>query len=997
MLAFRLLNHAQNYDQFAVGFLAWSGESKTGEMFAALLFILAIPASWLFLRWSIDKFTLLGVGQQALVLLQAACVPGAIGLGRIMLDPRVKLGRGGWGSLGWLILSLFLLAYWLLLSITMASTNSRRAQNGSAAETDSNIPLLPLFLIPTFFGFSLLGILIALNRGLLCDPIIPAWPVGFAFAAGLCVVLLLYRDSLIKAGWSQLWGNGYVYSQIGIPFLAAGLIPTPYVQNGMIQRTAPIMPLLVLLVLSIGIATAWDVSRRLRSANRVSEKISPLALLLCAWIIKNSFTPLPIIPTDDWHFGEVLIPFFSWYDYGAIPFANIIPVRGFVSVTNAALGSLFFLGTAADISHSCAIIGLLFSALVFFPMHFVAGPLAGVLTVLTLSNDCFFPIGQPDYLFVAAFCIICFLAQRQRYALSVMAWLILSPLFFLLAPGYALLFIIATIALVGYSIHQAGAVGVRRISIVFFGVGFVLLIALALPTGTNIARGIWHYFSDNASINVIGHGITWGGYWVFGPQESQRYQQEYPMVIELFRSSSLLIAAVLLTYCIGKLWRHRTTQLGGTSPNILNSAHQLDLVIGLSIVLTVIVFLPRVLGRIDPNQASRLGSLTLLVLGGLVPLVLRRYKSQTTIGLVVLLSAIIISGINERLGTWLNPRALLIPQYVHADSQGLEDSSKFGLNHVGFAKFKPGQLDRLVLLKQSIDSLLPAGIPYYDMSNRNAHYVYLGRPIPAEWSSPYYLADDRAQQRVVAELSSGKVPLFLLKANNIEHDGGSAALRAYWLYRFVLSYYVPFRLNGFIFAVRSDDAQKDSFKSFSAMDPQQRVELFNEAFAVQNLRAIPLSWGKSYGALKSRLETSHLQLEPSIGEDGTILLNPIKMLKSNKNAEGSCYDMLRLRLDCDNTSKNEAQLSRKTDIHRGSDTKPAETEAFLSWKGLYRGSVITGESRFSASSGTLLVPIGAYPSWMFSERQPKIRLKFTTQVCRVLEAELLQRAAPSMR
>ena len=996
LLAFRLLNHAQSYHQFAVGFLAWSGESKSGEMLAALLFILLMPTAWLLLRWAIDKFTLVGVGRQALVLLQSVCVPGAIGVGRILLSPKI-----GEGALGWMALSLFLLAYWFLLSVAMANINARRARNVAAEETNLSIPLLPLFLIPTFAGFSLLGILVTINRGLLYNPIIPAWPVGFGIAAGLCIVLLFNRRSVVEVGWSGLWANGVVCSQIGIPFLAAGLIPTPYVQAEIIQRTAPVGPLLVLLVVTIGVVTVWDVSRRLRSTTQqVSKNISPFALLLCAWIIKDPFTQLPRISTDDWHFGEALIPFFSWYDFGAIPFANIMPVRGFISVTNAALGSLFFVGTAADISHSSAIIGLLFSALVFVPMHFTAGPLAGVLTVLALSNGGLPPLGQADYLFVAAFCIICFLAQKQLHPHSVMAWLFLSPLFILLAPGQAMLFMIATVPLVGYCIYKAGGLGVRRISLVFSGVGCALLLALVSPTGADIAQGIWHYFNDHASINVIGHGVPWGSYSAFGPAGPPRYQGYYPMVLELFRSSSLLVAAMLLTFWIGKLWRHRTIQLGGMSLNGINSADKLDAAISLSIVLTVIVFLPRVLGRIDPNMASRLGTLTLLVLGGLMPVVLRRYRNHTAIGLVVLLSAVIISGVNDASSTPLSTRALLIPKYVHAEAQGLIDGGKLGLSHVGFAQFERVHLDRLVLLKQSIDSLLPSGAPYYDMSNRNAHYVYLGRPIPAEWSSPYYLADERAQQRVVAELNSREVPLILLKADNVEHDGGTAALRAYWLYRFVLSYYMPFRLNGFIFAVRRDDAQKDSIKSFAALGRRQTIELFDEAFAVQDLRAIPISWGRSYSTLISRLTATQLQLEPSVDKDGTILLSPIRMLKSNNNAEGSTYDMLRLRLECDNPSKyntHNTQLSWKNDIDRGSTIRHAKTEAFLSREEAYSGSIITGGSRFSSSSGTLLVPIGAYPSWMLSKFPSEIRLKFTNQACRVLEAELRQRAVPSIR
>jgi hypothetical protein len=967
LLSFRMLNHSQDYSQFAVGYLAWSGESKSGEILAALIFIISLPSAWYLLRWGAEAFERAGIGQHALVILQGACLPGSIWVGQILLNPE-------WG-MGWLLLSLLFFAYWLAMAAAIAIGSIRKAHDGSVYEGNSQIYLLPLFLIPAFTGFSLLGILFAINRTLLWNPVIPAWPLGFVIAASLCIGLFIHHRKRAQATEGALWARVVVYSQIGIPFLAAGLLPTPYIQDGIIQRATPINLSLVMLVVGVGAIAAWDVLRRLRPATHVNKVVSPFALLLCFWIIKYSFTPLPRIPADDWHFGEALLPYFSWYDFGAIPYADLMPVRGFVSVTNAALGNLFFEGTAAAISYSSAIIGLLFSTLVYFPLYYAAGPMAAVLSILILSNDSFFPIGQPDYIFVAAFCTVCILAQRRRYDLAVMAWLVFGPLYLLLAPGYAMLFAIATFPLTGYCVYRAGALGIRRILFVLFGIGMVCVLAVAVPTGTHIAKGIWHYFGDHASINIIGHGIPWGAHLAPGIHASPGHKMDNSTVLEIFRSFSLLIAGVLLVCCAGNIWRYRAAQRGGNSENVLEREDTLDLAISLSTVLTVIVFLPRVLGRIDPNEASRLGSLTLLVMGGLAPLVISRYKRQSATGLLILLFVIIASGINLKLGTPLSVQALLVPQYVHAAAPRLEDGNLLGLKHVGHAQFRQAHLDRLISLKHSMDFLLPEGAPYYDMSNRNAQYVYLGRPVPAEWSGPYYLADESAQARVIEEIRSRKVPVFLLRADNIEHDGGTAALRAYWLYRYVLSNYIPFRLNGLLFAVHRDDADQDRYKQLIGANKQQTIALLEEAFAVANLRSIPISWGASYGTLKARLAQSNLHLVTSAGKDGTILLNMPKENESINQASLGIHDILRLRLEC---------------------KSPADTEARLSWEGAYGGSSITGGTQFAVNSGTMLVPVGAYPSWILSERRSNIALNFEEHACKVLEAELLRRAAPSI-
>ena len=94
---------------------------------------------------------------------------------------------------------------------------------------------------------------------------------------------------------------------------------------------------------------------------------------------------------------------------------------------------------------------------------------------------------------------------------------------------------------------------------------------------------------------------------------------------------------------------------------------------------------------------------------------------------------------------------------------------------------------------------------------------------------------------------------------------------------------------------------------------------------------------------------------------------------SNKNSTEGSYDLLKLRLKCDDLAENEAHLS---------------------WNGAYHGSIIKGESRFSAGTGTLLVPVGAYPAWILSERRSEVTLDFSAQTCLVLEAELLKRVAP---
>jgi hypothetical protein len=553
---------------------------------------------------------------------------------------------------------------------------------------------------------------------------------------------------------------------------------------------------------------------------------------------------------------------------------------------------------------------------------------------------------------VATFCFLCALLIRGREKGVIIAWLLVAPAMFLLAPGYGLLYALATLPLLIGAALRSDRRDLIAAAIVLFGVLTCGAVAIESSTGSRAGAGIVRYFTDNVGVNTIAHGIPWFSWMTLK-------EVQLGFFYEFARSFALVIAGILLAYAATLLPQYKWIYHRDAWLSYLRGGQFVSFSIVLSATAVVIVFLPRALGRIDPVAGSRIGSLTLLMVGGIASVVVARLPDLYWKALLLPIATAIVAAVHFVNQMPLNSTSLLMARLRVVSDAPLTDAAAFGLHRAGVAAFDPMHLNRLVALKQSIDTLLPPGEPYYDLTNHNADYVYFHRPVPAAWSGPFYLADERAQLRVTEELLARGTKLMLLSAENNNTDGGSSALRAYWLYRFILQNYRAFSMNGFLFAARSDLSNSEPFRTIFAASPVPSTHWFEAAFAESDLKAIPLSWGRSDAILASRLERTDAPLPLEANSKGVVV--------------PPNFDLLRLVLSC-----------------------PSDlvTQASLSWDGQRNGDVISGSARFTASAGTLLVPVGAYPSWILAERIDNVALSLPPDTCYVASASLHRRLHP---
>lgn len=945
MLVFLLARGPQVYPQLVVGSLAWDGSSKAGEIAAVLTFLVALPLAWFALSWSGRSLLARGLGDPALHALQACCLPGAIWLGQSL----IMMNSG----LGWLFLALFATSWWFCVALFL------RACAGD--QVDPQI-FAALFGIPVLAGFSALGIAYGVNRIGLYTVALPVWPLAFLISGGLLMSALRASRRTV---WQKALPRLVCLSQLGIPVLSAALIPTPIAEPAGLRHPVPLSLPLAGLALSIALVALWDILRRLREGGSdLWRAISPGAVLLCLWILKSPGSAVPIIPTDDWHFGESILPWILWRDFGEVPFSDVIPVRGFASALEGLVAQIFFSGTAADITYGKPIFALGLSALVFFTFRRAVGGLAAIVAVVALNPAS--AMTQTDYFFAAGIALLAGLAQQCRHRAVLIAWPLVSVGLFLLAPGPGVLLIVASSPFVLVAIWRIEGDGRRQALAAYALLALLLTLGLQWPPCARLLTGIGRYFADNALINESASGVSWGASFSSGRAGS-------PSLNELFRSSVFPITALLVAI----LSHDIHALMVAPAEQRRSSRNETECVLNAVVVLSVLVFLPRVLGRIDPAISSRLGALSLLVVGALAPLVLFRRVSRTAGMAFLAVAFMLTSGIrclsprpNDD-GASVQAEALLVMRSSNVATDAVLDGRAYGLSNTGKAVFDPEHLARLQELRKLLDAMLPAGQPYYDLSNHNAHYAYFSRPVPASWSSPFYQADERAQIRTVRELSLGHIPLLLLSAENIEHDGGSAALRTYWLYRFVLADYLPFEAGGYLFAVRRDRAGELQFSSRLKAQREGVVELFDQAFSTNDLQRIPVSWGASYPSLQAEFGPESLALIASPGDGGDARF-VARDRSDGEIRDPGRFDVLTVSLACNKS--------------------PSEARVF--WSSRRGGREFNRSVALSAASGTLVIPVGAQPAWVLADAVTDLGLSLPDGECRVREARLRHRRRP---
>ena len=951
----------QRYSQLVAGSLAWSLGSKQPDYVLLFGFII----SFFLIYWALyalASYVLKTNGAAAegslRQLLIYALLPFGILLGGVLVSPDQIASQA---AAEILILSLLFVLFAIGFAIALAV---KRVQNLSTQD----------YL--NWVGGSLLYLLFALLAGsaltLFVGRVNLNWQLEesrqVTIVSGVGLVLLSWPLAKI---WRQLSATPTVFLlrlrfllwavQGFLPLFFFILIPTPWSANGGKYQGQPITSALLVLVSGLVVVTYVDWFVRFKkfvhtpNAASIFSVVSPLGLIAILLFIKSQAIEASAMPTDDYHWGEFLLPWWLFQSFHYIPFWDYEPARGLINYVPGFLASLFF-GTSSAFSGAFSgltgisaypLLLLPYLGLGFLVVSKTIGTLPAFLSFLlmTSSNG----VSEIDVMVTACLCLWGNFFLNRQWSRWLAVWAVTGLALLLFAPGQAGLLLLATSPLGAFALFQA--IRKEQRSLIFLACGGSFLLGLLLwltPLG-KMLFGALRYAIEQSSINSIAYGIAWGQSRDTNPVLSYS-------LWEIMRTSWILVGLVagllLFRTIVDKTWAVRGRYA----------------VFAIPIVLLTVLFIPRAAGRIGPGTLSRLGIASTWSICLLLPIVLiialEPHRKAFSLMVVAVLGGMLV-GLPSTEPLMNKPS-----QVIYVSPQTLVNETQVSFLNLGESiTTYPKQLARLNRIKRVLQAVLNPGETYLDLTNHGADYFYLGYPPPIQAGAVYNLPHQNQQRRAIARLDAAPPPIALLEANNILHDGGTLALRAHLLYRYVVAHYVPVKIDGLIYGVHPDRLERlQPLLTVPASQvgkvPAVQLALLDQAFLTRDLKNLPQSWGQSIDVLKSELQPVQ-----QVSDQKISAMHSVEKAGQTYRITGSdpavTFDISSLNLS--------GQDAGILTFDFGSDGQSTAPLAF-SWSSESAEKVSEEPIvRFSAKQGKVAIPLDAAPRWLLAKGIQTIR------------------------
>ena len=957
----------QRYKQLIVGDLAWRLGAKQPDYVLLLSLVVGfflIYAGFYFLA----KFIRRQQGELAEAALRQLLVfsllPCAILLGKTFVNTEdIRPGI----ATEFLAGSLFLVVVTIGLAIVLALKRVSPFTEQEYIEAVGGSLLVVCFSL-------LAGLALSLAIGRLHAPwqVIRTGTVALVSGVGALMLWLpllkiwLERFTNLGAFRSKL--RGLLWAVQGFfPLFFLVLVPMPWSNGKERYYGYPIAPAFFIFMGACITIAYIDWARRFHppldpeQGNTIFSAVSPIGLIALLLYIKVSQVSITAALPDDYHWGEYLLPWWLWQNFHYIPFWDYEPSRGLVNYVVGALASLFFDGTAMShqIVNTGGLLMMPYLSLSFLVLMRTIGILPAFLACLLapMANG----LAEIDCIVTVVLCGMGGVFLKWRWSQWLIVWGTASLALLLFAPGQGGLLIVSMLPLAGFALVQAALKDRQRLLVVVVSMALLLLLlSLVTPLGKMLFGAI-RYGVEQSSINSVAHGIPWARSAGSNPVLSYS-------LWEVSRTAWVLvgITAGLLLFraVVDKDWpeRYRYARFG------------------LPIVLLLLLFIPRAAGRIDPGFFSRLGAASEWAVCLLLPIVFitgfDQRKKALSLLLVAFLGGIVV-GIPVPDSLWGKPT-----RTIDVTALSKMKADRLGLPNLAHTFIEPAQFDRLQAMKQVLNAMVDPGETYLDLTNRNANYFYLGYPPPIQASAFYNLPHRNQQLRAIQKLDATPPPLVLASAENEPFDGGTPALRAHLLYRYVVERYTPIAVDKFIYLVRPDRLERlkthlKTSKTASKIEVGEthdlRLVLLDQAFLIGDLQKIPRAWGASFDTLQA-------SLQPVKTIDAT-------MIATQQAIEKTGQDTYRISGKDPSVTFNVESLKlngRDAGILAfdfSSDRPNTLATVQIDWEGRAIDPPGTiNRVSFSVKNGKVLVPLDAAPRWLLAEGIKTIRLAIVEPV-----------------
>ena len=779
------------YSDFIVGSLAWNPQSKLQDFLALPMAAIFAALSFVVASRLIDHARSLPRSDQAENQLEVHLIwwslPTIIATAGLALNPvvdqnAIQLSVAALGGIGTLATVTLLASCWLQI---------RRF--GDARPESTSLILLGSALC----GLAPIALTTSLGRvGLVLTPqpsaLIPA--VVAVTITGLVAAVWIIDISISRSRVTAAIPMLLAIAQLPLALFYTVLWPSTPILPGGEQLPYSTTFWLVALVGGLVAVALFGASRQLvatirgRHFNGSPWHRASLALFAPVIYLKWGTSVVPSISPDDFHFGELLLGWWSLTN-GYIPYVDYMPPHGIVDdYLGQAFAFIFFDGYASSIGEASRIATACMAILIYLALCRLTGSLG-----IAMVGSIFLAANGGRFLWAPLLMVVAVLLEASVISRRIL-WLTICPLLaiavILLTPTYGIALGLALSLPCAYLLYRLLREHQFRLLTYIAGACTLMGIVIAVSPIGRMLTGEVKYLAENAPINTTAYGIAWS--------ESWNYSVPSGLVFEIARmqwATGLFIALVLAVVAVSN--RKRNGQLIAVS-------------VGSAIFLIALV--PYVMGRIDPGAISRPGLISIVVWTSIIPILVSRYKPKVPSAAIVLVMVVACGSITSQTFPLATLKTAMLPIYSIG---AVQDGASIGMPQMGRGVVDTTWWEGKTRLAREFATLEQDKGTYLDLSNRNANYFYLQRLPPTPVTSFYTMVPRSTQTEVVAYLQNNPDTFILVEDNNILHDAAPLSLRAPLVYRSILDNYVPQVANGMVFAFRRAEYRQPEFQIIS--------------------------------------------------------------------------------------------------------------------------------------------------------------------------------------
>jgi len=784
---------------------------------------------------------------------------------------------------------------------------------------------IKIALTSLFFIFSSFGIYIFLNR------------IGF-FIEQKYIFILLSFLFFISIYFKKKLDFLLTLSQVGIPFLISIFVPPPIFLSNGTKENFHYKDLNYFILFILTVFALLSITKKFfkKSDNESTLKlISPWSLILILIFLSSSPYSWPFVLPDDFHNGNIFLPFYLLKEYKYFPFLDFQPAYGFYNYLPGFFSYIFYDGTFSGITMIRNHLLSIFVVILFFALKKELG-----LFISFFLSFCSFilingPTGQAFTLALGIFILL--LNFNINKNLIFILWFLFSSFLWLFNIPDGTPCVLGMLPFGIYTFLKSAKENKKeflKYLIIFSVIIFIIILITKLDKA--IVSQI-KYLIENASINSVAQGIKW-------EMPTGKERVTFGPFWQFIRFLWLFIF-IPITFII--LFKKKE----------LFSNKKL-LFLTLFIIISLIFLIPRSAGRIDKMELSRPYPPNFFVFFAL-PIILLPFLKNKIYFFLFLSPFLGALGIQEN--SFENCHNLLKQTRIYKP-ENLIYGKKEEICGIGEGVIMDkNQLERQKNIKKTLKNLLKKNETFYDTTNHISDYFFQGLPCPTRNSTIYDISSKKLQLECIKELKEKEVPLVLIYSENFIFDGGTLPFRAPEVYFYLQENFFPFEGDrGYIWMIKKENVERIKGK-YEIKDIKGQIELLSKAFFMKNLKGLPSSWGASIQTISKMLKKEinlnvvhKNDLEEKYGFWEVMGEDPYIVFKIPEEVKGE-YIFLKL--------KDEKKINKNIQVFWANELFEAFDE---------NNSLIFSTSKF----GKYLVPLSYIPSYQKISKKRYIRLDF---------------------